>query len=85
MQEFSYTMTDPIGIHARPAGLFAKNMQGFKSTITVNRDERQADGKKPIALMKLRIKCGETITVKAEGEDETEAIAAAREFLTANM
>jgi phosphotransferase system HPr (HPr) family protein len=85
MQEFSYTITDPNGIHARPAGLFVQKMQGFKSPVTVHRDGDTADAKKLVALMKMRIKCGQTFTVKAEGEDETAAIAAAQEFLRANL
>jgi phosphotransferase system HPr (HPr) family protein len=85
MQEFSYTITDPNGIHARPAGLFVQKMQEYKSTVTVNREGQSADAKKLIALMKLRLKCGQTFTVKAEGEDETEASAAAQDFLTANL
>jgi phosphotransferase system HPr (HPr) family protein len=85
MKEFEYVITDPNGIHARPAGLFIQKMQEFKSSITINRDEQNADGKKLIALMKLRPKCGQTLTIKAEGEDEEVAIAAAREFFTANL
>jgi phosphotransferase system HPr (HPr) family protein len=85
MQEFSYTITDPNGIHARPAGMLAQKMQEFKSNITLNRDEQSASAKKLIAMMKLRPKCGQVITVRAEGEDEAAAIEAAREFLTANM
>ncbi|MDR0708285.1 MAG: HPr family phosphocarrier protein [Treponema sp.] len=85
MQEFSYTITDPNGIHARPAGLFAQKMQEYKSRVTVNRGEQSADAKKLIALMKLRLKCGQTFTVRAEGEDETGAIETARDFLTANL
>jgi len=95
MTEFSFTITDPNGIHARPAGLFAQKMQEFKSCITVVKDGQDAgstnagstsaDGKKLIALMKLRPKCGQTIVVRAEGEDEEAAAAAAKEFLTANL
>jgi phosphotransferase system HPr (HPr) family protein len=85
MQEFSYTITDPNGIHARPAGLLAQKMQEFKSNVTLNRDGQSADAKKLIAMMKLRPKCGQVITVKAEGEDETAALEAAREFLATNL
>ncbi|MCL2191807.1 MAG: HPr family phosphocarrier protein [Treponema sp.] len=92
MTEFSYTISDPNGIHARPAGLFVQRIQGFKSIVTVIKDDHAADGtkvstdgKKLIALMKLRIKCGQTIIVRAEGEDELVAIEAAREFLMANL
>jgi phosphotransferase system HPr (HPr) family protein len=95
MTEFAFTVTDPNGIHARPAGLFVKRMQDFKSGVTVVKTDSdsassdpgsvRADGKKLLALMKLRVKCGNTIAVRAEGEDETAAIEAAREFLTANL
>jgi phosphotransferase system HPr (HPr) family protein len=85
MQEFSYTITDPNGIHARPAGLFVQKMQEFNSSITVTREDQSADAKKLIALMKMRLKCGQTFTVKAEGEDEAGAIEAARAFLTATL
>jgi phosphotransferase system HPr (HPr) family protein len=85
MLEFSYTITDPNGIHARPAGLFVQKMQGYKSRVMVNRGDQSADAKKLIALMKLRLKCGQTFTVHAEGEDEAEAVETARDFLTANL
>jgi phosphotransferase system HPr (HPr) family protein len=85
MQEFSYTITDPNGIHARPAGRFAQKMQEFTSAVTVNRDEQSANAKALISMMKMRLKCGQTFIVKAEGEDEAAAIEAAREFLQANL
>ncbi|MDR1956809.1 MAG: HPr family phosphocarrier protein [Treponema sp.] len=85
MQEFDYTITDPDGIHARPAGLFVKKMQEFTSAVSLHREDQQADGKKLIALMKLRLKCGQTVTVRAEGADEDAAIAAARDFLSQNL
>ncbi|MDR0375724.1 MAG: HPr family phosphocarrier protein [Treponema sp.] len=85
MQEFSYTITDPNGIHARPAGLFVQKMQEYQSRVMINRGDQSVDGKKLIALMKLRLKCGQTFTVQAEGEDEVAAIEAARDFLTANL
>jgi phosphotransferase system HPr (HPr) family protein len=87
MTTFSYTITDPLGIHARPAGLFIKKLEEFKSTITISRDDTGefCKGGKLFALMKLRIKKGMTITVKAEGEDESAAIEAAQSFLTTHL
>ncbi|MDR0376521.1 MAG: HPr family phosphocarrier protein [Spirochaetaceae bacterium] len=86
MRELEHTINDPDGIHARPAGLFVKEMQKFTSRITVHRGEDEGvDGKKLISLMKLRLKCGQTFTVKAEGADEDAAIEAARVFLTSNL
>jgi phosphotransferase system HPr (HPr) family protein len=82
MKEFSYTITDPLGIHARPAGIFAKKMLEFSSKVSLIRGDDASDGKKLIALMKLRVKNGETVTVRAEGDDEEAAIEAAKSFLS---
>lgn len=87
MKEFAYTITDPQGIHARPAGLFVKKLGEFKSTITISRGDNGAscDGKKLIALMKLKVKQNDTIIVKAEGEDESEVIESVKTYLSANL
>ncbi|MDR0636478.1 MAG: HPr family phosphocarrier protein [Treponema sp.] len=85
MKEFSYTITDPVGIHARPAGLLVKQLAQFSSTATICRGNDSCDGKKLLALMKLRVKQGETIVVKVEGADEDAAIEAAKTFLSANL
>ncbi|MDR0387481.1 MAG: HPr family phosphocarrier protein [Treponema sp.] len=87
MKEFSYVITDPLGIHARPAGLFVKKMGEFKSAITISHADNGAscDGKKLLALMKLKIKHNDTIILKAEGEDEAAAIEAGRLYLSQNL
>jgi phosphotransferase system HPr (HPr) family protein len=87
MQQFTHTITDPNGIHARPAGLLAQQMQGFKSNITITKDAEgtSANAKQLIGLMKLRLKCGQTFTLTAEGEDEAVAIEAAKTFLAVNL
>jgi phosphotransferase system HPr (HPr) family protein len=85
VSEFSYTIKDPNGIHARPAGDLVKEMQQFASDVTVSKDDKSADCKKLFALMKLRVKCGDTITVKADGADAEAAAAAAKAFLEAKM
>ena len=85
MKDIAFTIRDPIGIHARPAGLFVKKLQEFASAVTVSRGGDSCDGKKLLALMKLRVKQGETIVVKVEGADEDAAIEAAKAFLSANL
>ncbi len=84
MKEFTYIITDPVGIHARPAGMLAKKAAGFKSTVTVIKGEKKADTRRLMALMSLGIKCGETIIVQAEGEDEQAAADEIKAFLTEN-
>ena len=85
MIEFVYTIKDPVGIHARPAGLLSKEGRKYKSTITVEKDGTAVNVLKLIALMKLGVKCGETVTVRVEGEDEAVAGPAMEEFFKANL
>ena len=35
MKQFVYTITDPVGIHARPAGLLVKAIKAQDSTVTI--------------------------------------------------
>ena len=85
MIEFVYTIKDPVGIHARPAGLLSKEGRKYKSTITVEKDGTAVNVLKLMALMKLGDKCGETVTVRVEGEDEAVAGPAMEEFFKANL
>lgn len=85
MKEFNYVITDPEGIHARPAGLLVKTTAGFQSAITMENNGRKADMKRILAVMGMGIKQGMEITVIAEGEDEAEAIAAVETFLKENL
>ena len=85
MYEFSYTIKDPVGIHARPAGLLSKEGKKYQSAITVDKDGTAVNGLKLMALMKLGVKCGETVTVRIEGEDEAVAGPAMEEFFKSNL
>lgn len=85
MKQFSYVVKDELGIHARPAGQLVKAIAGFKSSITIESAKGSADMRRLMALMKLSVKQGEEVTVKAEGEDEDAAIAAIEEFFKANL
>ncbi len=46
MEQFSYRVTDPAGIHARPAGLIVKEAAKFKSDIKIKANGKEADAKK---------------------------------------
>jgi phosphocarrier protein len=81
MKEFAYTIKDPLGIHARPAGLLVKKLQSFESNAVILKGADSCDGKKLIALMKLRCKTGDTITLQFSGADEAAAAEAAEAYI----
>ena len=73
MKSITYTISDPNGIHARPAGVMVRCARQFASGITVEKDGKRADCKKLFALMQLGVRGMDMITISAEGTDEDEA------------
>ena len=74
MKEFKHVIADPLGMHARPAGILSKAAKGFESKVTMTKNGKVADMKKIFAVMGLAVKCGETVTIAADGPDEDAAI-----------
>ncbi|HWT76270.1 MAG TPA: HPr family phosphocarrier protein [Mobilitalea sp.] len=85
MKELRYTITDPLGMHARPAGLFVKQAAGFQSTVTITKDGKEADAKRILGVMSLGAKQGHEIVIKADGADEDAAIEALGSFLKEHL
>ena len=85
MKEFQYVIKDEAGIHARPAGMLAKEAKNFKSKITLVGNGREADALRLMAVMSLGLKQGAEMTVRVEGEDEEQAAGAMKAFLGANL
>lgn len=85
MKQFTYTITDPLGIHARPAGLLTKEAKRFSAKCTITKDGEIRKLTQLMMLMAMGIKQGDTVTVTAEGEDEDEAIQALHAFFTAHL
>lgn len=85
MKSFDYTITDEIGIHARPAGILAKKAKEYVSRITITKGGKTAEAQKLMAVMSLGVKKGETVTVSAEGEDEEKAVADMETFFKENL
>jgi len=85
MKSFEYVITEPVGIHARPAGMLSKEAKKYKSAIVVHRGEKSANALRLMALMQLGVKCGETVKVTIEGEDEAVAAPVIEEFFKANF
>ena len=85
MKSFEYTITDPVGIHARPAGILVKEIKKYASTVTVIKGEKEVNALKLMALMGMGIKQGDTVKVTIDGADEDTAAAAIEEFFKANL
>ena len=85
MIQFQFTITDPNGLHARPAGLLVKEAQKFSSTVKLTRGEKSADLKRLFAIMGMGVKCGETVEVAVDGADEVQAAQTLEKFFQENF
>jgi phosphocarrier protein len=70
----SVTVTNPLGLHARAAARFVHLATRFTSQIRVMRDARVMDGKSIMGILLLAAARGTTLTITAEGVDETNAV-----------
>ena len=86
MKNFTYTITDPLGIHARPAGLLSKAAKVYSDTvITVEKNGNAVKASQLMKLMGLGVKQGDVVTVTADGASEDAAITAMKEFFQNNL
>ena len=68
------TIQNNVGLHARPATFFIQKAHSFKSAIWIEKDDHRISAKSLLGVLSLGIVKGMTITLTAEGPDETEAL-----------
>ncbi len=76
MPSQDFTITNKLGIHARPAAQLVKTANKFDADITIEKDGEEADGKSIMGLMMLAAGHGSILTVRTEGLDADNALAA---------
>lgn len=69
------------GLHMRPAGVFAKEMTKFSSSVTLDAAGKKINAKSVMLIIAACIKCGAEVTVECDGADENEALAKAVELI----
>lgn len=86
MKAFTYTIQEPLGIHARPAGLLVKAVKAMDSAVVIEKEDgSSAAARKLMAVMGLAVKQGETVKVTVEGGDEENNTAALEQFFRDNL
>ena len=86
MKQFTYTIKDALGIHARPAGLLAKKAKSYAdTTVTITANGKTVNLGQLMKLMALGVKQGTEVTITCEGANEEEAAAGMKAFLEENL
>ncbi len=74
MKSFTYVLTDPEGLHARPAVTISQTCVQLQSAVTFTYNGKTASGNNVLQLLALGAKEGAELTVTIEGPDEEEAV-----------
>ena len=73
------------GLHARPAALFVKTSNRFKSEVWVEKDGEEVNGKSIMGLMMLAAGHGSVLIISAEGPDAEVALTALEDLIKRNF
>lgn len=68
------TITNTIGLHARPATFFIQKANAYKSSVWVEKEDRKVNAKSLLGVLSLGVAQGMTIKLIADGSDEDEAL-----------
>ncbi|HOE57932.1 MAG TPA: HPr family phosphocarrier protein [Bacillota bacterium] len=83
MKEITVSVKNETGLHARPAAVIVGTASRFKSNIFAVKGGKEANLKSLLSLLGLGVCMGDTITLKADGPDESEALDAIISALSA--
>ncbi|WP_044565186.1 HPr family phosphocarrier protein [Anaerococcus provencensis] len=74
MYEQKVTLTNEIGLHARPASIFIRAAVKFPCDITVEKNGRSYNAKSIMSVLSMSASNGDELTIKACGDDEEDAV-----------
>lgn len=74
-------LSERVGFHACPAGQVADVARKYQSMVMLQTDERMADAKRPLSVMRLGFPPGGRVEIIADGEDEAEALKALKKII----
>lgn len=81
MQQIRMTVGQLNGLHARPAARFVQTAASFKSSVLVEANGKQANGKSILQVLSLAAVSGVELLITVEGPDECECAASIRDLL----
>ena len=68
------TVTNSLGLHARPATFFIQKANSYKCSIWVEKEDCRVNAKSLLGILSLGISKDSAITVIADGADEEDAV-----------
>ena len=81
MQEIELEITNPTGLHTRPGTEFVRLAKSFACEIEIYKNDKTANAKSIVKLLKIGISQGDSIRLTCNGDDETAALEALAEYI----
>lgn len=82
MIEVTVIVKDKVGLHARPAAVFVQAAAKFKSRITLEANGKKVVGKSILQVLSLGAKRDDSLLIRAEGDDEADAVKSLAELIS---
>ena len=76
MLERELIVSNRLGLHARATARLVQTLSSFRSNATLSAKGREVNAKSIMGVMLLAAGKGTSVTVRLDGEDEAEALAA---------
>lgn len=76
MHQATIVITNPTGIHARPAAVLVQTAGRFQARVYLEGAGKRADARSILQLMNLGVRQGNSVRVYAEGDDAAQALEA---------
>ncbi len=81
----SVTIKNPTGLNLKPAGNLCKESMKYKSLITFQIGDNNANAKSVLSVLSACVRCGDAIMLSCEGEDEQEALESLAQFIESGL
>ena len=85
MIEREARIVNSLGLHARPAAQIVRMAANFTAHIELEKDGLAVNAKSIMGVMMLAAESGSMIRIRAEGEDEAQAVAALADLVASGF
>ncbi len=81
MVETKVTLSNKMGLHARPSTQIATTASRYSADIHIAKDDMVVDAKSVLELLMLAAECGSELLITADGDDAKDAAQAIKELV----
>jgi phosphotransferase system HPr (HPr) family protein len=85
LTERNIEIRNKLGLHARAAAKLVHTAARFKSELKIRKGDEEVDAKSILGILLLAAGRGSVITVRGNGEDESEALDAIEKLIEAKF